>query len=102
MNTLRRCRELVRRFIRALAPGVSLCSLATIVNSVLLSNAAAYIDPGTGTMMIQVLGALIASALFYLRGIRVWLADKLGLSRTANADHAPEQSELDDTQSKCD
>jgi hypothetical protein len=54
---------------------------AATVNITLVSSAAAYIDPGTGTMMLQVAGALIAAGLFYLRNIRLWIADKLGFGR---------------------
>jgi hypothetical protein len=56
---------------------------AATVNILLISSAAAYIDPGTGTMMLQVGGALIAAALFYLRNIRLWIADKLGFGRSS-------------------
>lgn len=102
MNILRRCCELARRSVHVLSAGAALCGLAVGVNSALLSSAAAYIDPGTGTMIIQVLGALIASALFYLRSIRVWLADKLGLSRNEEADHGPEQDRPDEVHARRD
>jgi len=64
-------------------PGNVMASVmfAIAVNAVLVSSAHAYIDPGTGTMMLQIAGALIASALFYLRSIRLWIAGKLGLGR---------------------
>ena len=32
--------------------------------------AAAYIDPGTGSMLLQVMGAGIAGAIFYFRELR--------------------------------
>jgi hypothetical protein len=34
-------------------------------------NAQAYIDPGTGSMLLQVIGAGIAGAIFYFRELRI-------------------------------
>ena len=34
----------------------------------------AYIDPGTGSMLLQMIGAGIAGAIFYFREIRIKLA----------------------------
>jgi hypothetical protein len=61
-------------------------ALAIAVNLSLVSPAEAYIDPGTGTMILQVVGAMVAAALFYMRGIRLWIAGKLGFGRSAEAD----------------
>jgi hypothetical protein len=33
--------------------------------------AAAYIDPGTGSMLLQIIGAGIAGAIFYFRELRM-------------------------------
>jgi hypothetical protein len=35
------------------------------------STAQAYIDPGTGSMLLQVIGAGIAGAIFYFRELRI-------------------------------
>jgi hypothetical protein len=35
--------------------------------------AAAYIDPGTGSMLLQVIGAGVAGAIFYFRELRIKL-----------------------------
>ena len=35
--------------------------------------AAAYIDPGTGSMLLQMIGAGIAGAIFYFRELRIKL-----------------------------
>jgi len=35
--------------------------------------AEAYVDPGTGSMMLQLFGAAIVGAIFYLRDLRVRL-----------------------------
>ena len=34
-------------------------------------SAQAYIDPGTGSMLLQVIGAVIAGAIFYFRELRM-------------------------------
>ncbi|HEY5666649.1 MAG TPA: hypothetical protein VIV64_08000 [Gammaproteobacteria bacterium] len=34
-------------------------------------------------MVLQVLGALFASALFWMRNIRLWVAGKLGFERSS-------------------
>ncbi|HEY6125067.1 MAG TPA: hypothetical protein VIV63_10455 [Steroidobacteraceae bacterium] len=34
------------------------------------ADAHAYVDPGTGAMIVQIIGALVAGALFYFRAIR--------------------------------
>ncbi len=35
--------------------------------------ASAYIDPGTGSMLLQVIGAAVAGAIFYFREFRIKL-----------------------------
>jgi hypothetical protein len=64
-------------------------AVAITINLALASRAEAYIDPGTGTMMLQVAGAVIAAALFYLRSIRLWIAGRLGLGGGARPEAAP-------------
>ena len=54
---------------------------AVAVNTVLVGSAHAYIDPGTGTMLLQMIGAMIAAGLFYLRGARLWLSRQLGFGK---------------------
>ena len=54
---------------------------AFAANLALIEDAFAYIDPGTGTMLLQVAGAMIAAGLFYLRGARLWLSRRLGLGK---------------------
>jgi hypothetical protein len=56
--------------------------IAAAANTVLIGTAFAYIDPGTGTMLLQVAGAMIAAGLFYLRTARLWLARQLGFGKT--------------------
>ena len=34
------------------------------------ADAHAYVDPGTGAMILQIIGAIIAGALFYFRALR--------------------------------
>jgi hypothetical protein len=64
---------------------VASLAFAIAVNLALVSSAQAYIDPGTGTMILQVAGAMIAAGLFYLRSIRLWIAAKLGLGQSAKS-----------------
>jgi len=47
------------------------CALAVSVAAV--APASAYIDPGTGSMLLQMLGAGIAGAIFYFREFRMKL-----------------------------
>ncbi len=54
---------------------------AIAVNLALTSAAFAYIDPGTGTMLLQIVGALIAAGLFYLRSARLWVSRHFGFGK---------------------
>jgi hypothetical protein len=49
-------------------------AVVTAVVAGTASPAYAYIDPGTGSMLLQVIGAAIAGAMFYFRELRmkVW------------------------------
>jgi len=38
------------------------------------ADAHAYVDPGTGAMILQIIGAIVAGALFYFRQIRAMLS----------------------------
>ncbi len=62
---------------------------AVAVNTALIDTAHAYIDPGTGTMLLQVVGAMIAAGLFYLRGARLWLSRQLGSGKPDEARPPP-------------
>jgi hypothetical protein len=54
------------------------------------ATAFAYVDPGTGAMIIQMIGAAVAGALFYFRSARDWLASRFGRRRPADgSDEAP-------------
>ena len=53
------------RFSRCVPQG-----LAAVTLLLTALPAHAYIDPGTGTMVLQVIGAAIAGALYYFREIR--------------------------------
>jgi hypothetical protein len=41
------------------------------VTAVSSGTASAYIDPGTGSMLLQMIGAGIAGAIFYFRELRI-------------------------------
>lgn len=47
----------------------------TLVWAILSNSAHAYIDPGTGSMLLQLIGAGIAGAFFYLRNVRMYLSN---------------------------
>ena len=38
------------------------------------ADAHAYVDPGTGAMILQIIGAVVAGALFYFRQLRQWIS----------------------------
>jgi hypothetical protein len=49
-------------------PGIlDLLVSGIVLNCFLASTAHAYIDPGTGSMVVQVMGALVAGGIFYFR-----------------------------------
>ena len=48
---------------------ISVLARALVVSMAAVAPAAAYIDPGTGSMLLQMLGAGIAGAIFYFREI---------------------------------
>jgi hypothetical protein len=60
---------------------VATLATALVANVALIGDAHAYIDPGTGTMLLQMGGAIIAAGLFYLRTARLWLGRMLGFGR---------------------
>ena len=50
---------------------ISVLACALVVSMAAVAPAAAYIDPGTGSMLLQMLGAGIAGAIFYFREFRM-------------------------------
>lgn len=52
---------------------LSVIACALLVASSAVAPASAYIDPGTGSMLLQMLGAGIAGAIFYFRELRMKL-----------------------------
>jgi hypothetical protein len=53
----------------------SRASLLAVLSVASVSPAVAYIDPGTGSMLVQMTIAGIAGALFYFRQLRMAAAD---------------------------
>jgi hypothetical protein len=53
--------------------------------------AQAYIDPGTGSMLLQVMGAAVAGAIFYFRELRIKILSLFGRrpAGSAEADGEP-------------
>lgn len=52
--------------------------------------AQAYIDPGTGSMLLQVIGAGIAGAIFYFRELRIKVMSLFSRREAPAADDASE------------
>jgi hypothetical protein len=52
---------------------ISVLARALLVLLASAGPAAAYIDPGTGSMLLQMIGAGIAGAIFYFRELRMKL-----------------------------
>ncbi|MDF2466878.1 MAG: hypothetical protein K0Q43_5113 [Ramlibacter sp.] len=48
----------------------SLCAAILLAGT---ADAHAYVDPGTGAMILQIIGAAVAGALFYFRQLRHWI-----------------------------
>ena len=80
--------------IRLLKGGAVLCLQALALLGASTSAAHAYVDPGTGTMLLQLAGAAVAGALFYLREFRLrfraWFSSRKTQARDAGAGETPE------------
>jgi hypothetical protein len=50
----------------------------------------AYIDPGTGSMLLQVIGAGIAGAIFYFRELRIKVMSLFSRNQAPSAEDASE------------
>lgn len=60
------------------ARGVGMTARQAVVLGVVLgaswgAPAHAYVDPGTGSMVVQMLAAAAAASLFFLRSVRAWI-----------------------------
>lgn len=55
-----------------------------------MGEAHAYVDPGTGAMILQIIGAAVAGTLFYFRQFRDWISAWFSrlTSRSAKNDKA--------------
>jgi len=71
------------------------CALAISVSAV--APAAAYIDPGTGSMLLQMIGAGIAGAIFYFREFRIKLMSLFSRRGEASVEDATGPSSGDST-----
>lgn len=65
------------------------CGLTLFASGI--APAAAYIDPGTGSMLLQVMGAAVAGAIFYFRELRIKILSLFGRrpAGTAEVDGEP-------------
>jgi len=53
------------------------------------STAGAYVDPGTGSMLLQLFGAFVAGAIFYFREFRIRLLEFFSRIRGRSAEQPP-------------
>jgi hypothetical protein len=69
-------------FLRNFPRGVGIATALLIATT---SDAHAYVDPGTGAMILQIIGAIVAGTLFYFRQLRAkvseWFARLTGRER---------------------
>ena len=45
-------------------------AVLVVMFTITIRDAHAYVDPGTGAMILQIIGAIVAGALFYFRALR--------------------------------
>ena len=53
-------------------------------------DAFAYVDPGTGSMMLQMIGAAVIGVAFYLRSFRSYLAGLFGRRKSSESEKKSE------------
>jgi hypothetical protein len=68
---------------------MSTIASAAALACVAAPDALAYIDPGTGSMLLQVIGAGIAGAIFYFREFRIWLVSLFSRRPAVRPDDGP-------------
>jgi hypothetical protein len=76
-----------------IAPKLGFFRRAALVAALALGSvgpAQAYIDPGTGSMLLQVIGAGIAGAIFYFRELRIKVRSLFSRRESPAADEASE------------
>lgn len=71
------------------------CAAALVLGTA--GTAHAYIDPGTGSMLLQVIGAGIAGAIFYFRELRIKVMSLFSRRQAPAADDASEPPPSDPT-----
>jgi hypothetical protein len=76
--------------VRAMKHPIQKLACACAVTLASAAPAAAYIDPGTGSMLLQVIGAGIAGAIFYFRELRIKVMSFFTRSEAPPAGEAPE------------
>jgi hypothetical protein len=69
---------------------ISLLGRAFVVSMAAVAPAAAYIDPGTGSMLLQMIGAGIAGAIFYFREFRMKIISMLSRREAPAAEDGSE------------
>jgi hypothetical protein len=76
----------MRHFVKALYTFYVIATLVVLLNSV-AQPAYAYVDPGSGLLLLQILGSTIAGMSFFLRKKILSLIKYFGKSSTTGGDH---------------
>jgi len=78
--------KFLARIPQFIARGIAVVLILFVVT---VRDAQAYVDPGTGAMILQIIGAIVAGALFYFRQIRAKIASWFSrrTSRTPGGDN---------------
>jgi len=56
-------------------------AFAVLLNLLSVSPAYAYSDPGSGLLILQLIGSALVGVLFYFNKIKKWILTKLGKSK---------------------
>ena len=63
------------------SPAHPWCTVTLLLCLALASDAHAYIDPGSGTLLWQALLAALFGGMFYIRRIINWVRERIGVGR---------------------
>ena len=84
---------------RRVRPGAR-AALVAVLAVTSVQPALAYVDPGTGSMLVQMAIAGLAGALFYFRELRMQFAGWFRRTILGRADPAPVAADGDDQQTQ--
>ncbi len=61
-----------------------IAAFALCIFLITTGQAQAYVDPGFGSLLLQILAGMALGAMFYIRKTRDWLARRLGFKTDAD------------------